>query len=214
MKKTLIVSGGRINKSYADRLIKDNNFTYIIAVDKGLEVLDELDILPSYIIGDFDSVDKELLNKYREKDIEIKELNPEKDYTDTHMGLRQAIEFGSDEIIIIGAIGTRMDHTIANIHVMTEALDKNISCRMCDEYSDITIINKDTEILKSDEYKYLSIIPLTTEVKGVTLEGFKYRLNNRDLRVGESIGISNEQIENKAIIRMKEGKLIVIKSRD
>ena len=212
MNKTLIVSGGNTNKNYINQLIRDNTFTNVIAVDKGLEALGEINILPEYIIGDFDSVDKEILNKYKNRDVEIRELNPEKDYTDTHMAIKLAMELGSDEVVITGAIGTRIDHVIANIHIMKEGLEKNIDCKIIDEYSEIIIINKDTKIEK--ENKYISLIPLTTEVFGVTLEGFKYKLENATLRVGDSIGISNEVISETATIRIGEGILIVIKARE
>ena len=64
------------------------------------------------------------------------------------------------------------------------------------------------------QYKYISLLPLTTKVTGITLKGFKYLLENGTLKIGESIGVSNEQIEEEAIIEVKKGILVVIKSKD
>jgi len=213
MMRTLIVSGGNIEDNILEKFKHD--FNYIIASDKGLEVLDKYNIIPNYIIGDFDSIDKNVLNKYIDnKDIIIKRLNPEKDYTDTHMALKLAIELKSTSITIIGAIGTRLDHTIANIHILKETMDKNIECKIINSRNEIQLINKKTILKLDDKYKYISLIPLTTNVKGVTLKGFKYSLKNAILDIGHSIGVSNEQIEKYAEIDLKGGILILIKSKD
>lgn len=110
--------------------------------------------------------------------------------------------------------GTRLDHTIANVHILKEALENNIKAKIVNENNEIQLINKKTIIKKDDKYKYISIIPLTTEVTGVSLKGMKYSLNNYNLKIGNSLGISNEQIEENAEIELSSGILIIIKSRD
>lgn len=213
--KTLIVTGGQANEKLIRNIINNEKFDNIIASDRGLEIICKCSIKPNYIIGDFDSVCKNTLKEYENNsNIKIIRLNPEKDFTDTHMALKLAIEIKSDEIIIIGATGTRLDHTIANINILKETLDNNIECKLINEKNEIKLIDKKTTIIKDKEFRYVSIIPLTTTVEGVTLTGFKYKLNNAKLKIGESIGISNEQIEDKAMIDIKNGILIVIKSRD
>lgn len=210
--KTLIISGGSVTKKILNKILQQGNFDNIIAADRGLEILNECKITPNYIIGDFDSVNIKLVNKY--PDSKIIKLNPEKDFTDTHMAIKLAIEIKSTEILILGAIGTRIDHTIANIHVLKECLQKGIKCQILDDNNKIFLIEEDTIIKLEDQYKYISLIPLTTQVKGVTLTGFKYSLKNATLKTGESIGISNEQLSNEAKVELKSGILICIKSKD
>lgn len=214
MKETLIIAGANINKEFVEKYIKENSSKHIIAVDKGLECLDSLNIIPTHIIGDFDSVDKDILEKYRDKEIEINTFNSEKDYTDTDLAIQLAIQLGNNNITIIGGIGIRLDHTIANIHILNRALEKDIKCRLIDEHNEIFLINEDTELILDKNYSYISLIPLTNIVKIKNLEGFKYKLNNQILKIGESIGISNEQIQKRALIKISEGLLIVIKSKD
>ena len=214
MIKTLIVSGGNVQKDFFDEIYLKNKFDYIIASDRGLEILDKFDIKPNYIIGDFDSIDRKILNKYINTEVEIKELNPEKDYTDTHMAIKLAKELNSKQITIVGGIGTRIDHTIANIHVIKETLNSNAECKIIDQRNEIQLINKKTILEKDKKYKYVSLIPLTTKVEGVTLKGFKYELFNQTLEIGCSIGVSNEQVEEYAQIDLKKGILILIKSID
>lgn len=215
MAKTLIVSGGSINEFFFRELITENKFDNIIASDKGLEILDKFSIKPSYIIGDFDSINLEILNKYiNDKTIKIIRLKPEKDFTDTHMALKLAIDIKSDSITIVGAIGTRLDHMLANINILIEALEQNIQCKILNENNNISLINKNTIIKKEQKYPYIFLIPLTTTVSGITLKGFKYSLKDAIIKIGESIGVSNEQLEDKAVVEIKQGILIVIKSKD
>lgn len=213
---TIIVSGGNIgNEGLA--LLKEASSIYsnIIAVDKGLEALNKLNIIPNYMIGDWDSIEKDILKKYEiNKKIKMIKLNPEKDYTDTHMALKLAINIGSTNITIIGGTGTRIDHMIGNIHILKEAMEKGISCKIIDENNEIQLINKDVQILKDKKYKYISLIPLTDKVEGITLKGFKYSLTKESLTIGQSLGISNEQIEDIAKIEIDNGILIFVKSKD
>lgn len=215
MKKTIIVTGGKIGNNFINDLFLENKYENIIASDKGLEELDKIAVIPNYIIGDFDSINKDILSKYiQNKEVKIIKLNPEKDYTDTHMALKLAIELKSTDITIIGAIGSRIDHTLSNIHILKETLDNNINCSILNENNKISLINGKTILDLDNNYKYISLLPLTTSVEGITLEGFKYPLLNATLGLGESIGISNEQVEDKAVIYLKKGIIILIQSID
>lgn len=212
--KTLIITGGKINKNFAKKYLKSNKYDIIIAVDKGLETIDYLKLEPQYILGDFDSVNTKILEKYKPQNIKIIKLNPEKDLTDTHSAIDLALEIKSTEITILGAIGTRLDHTMANIHILKQALDKNIKAKIVNEKNEIELIDKEIIIKKDDNYKYVSIIPLTTNVTGITIEGMKYIINDYTLSIGDSLGVSNEQIDKEAKISIKTGILVVIKSKD
>ena len=171
-------------------------------------------MIPDYILGDFDSIDKKVLEKYKTQKIKINELKPEKDFTDTEEAINLAIKLKSSELVIIGAIGTRIDHVLANINVLKIALDNNIKAKIINEHNEIELINNELIIEKNNLYKYISIMPLTTQVEGITITGMKYPLENYTLTIGNSLGVSNEQIEKTAKIKVKDGILIVIKSRD
>lgn len=214
--KTLIVTGGKINSKFLIKTINEKNFDIIVAVDNGLKILNELNIKPNHIVGDFDTINKEILKLYKdEKSIIIHKYNPIKDNTDTDIAIRLAVELRSDEIIILGAIGTRIDHVIANIHVLKYALDKKVDCKIVDENNEIQLINKTTILNKEEIHKkYISLIPLTEKVDNINLRGFKYELKDGILAIGSSLGISNEIIENQAIIEFNNGILIMIISND
>lgn len=214
--KALIVTGGKLEKEFLLKTIKEREFEIIIAVDNGLKILNEININPQHIVGDFDTVKREILEKYKEnKSIKIHEFNPIKDNTDTDIAIRLAIELKSGEITIIGGIGTRIDHVLGNIHVLKYALDSNIKCKIIDENNEIQLINKTTILKKKDiTKKYISLIPLTEKVENINLKGFKYELKNGTLTIGSSLGISNEISKQEAIIEFDNGILIMINSKD
>lgn len=214
--KTLIVTGGNIEKEFLLKTIKEREFETIIAVDNGLKILKEINIKPNHIVGDFDTVKSEILNLYKaDTSVKIHKFNPIKDNTDTDIAIRLAVELKSNEIIILGAIGTRIDHLLGNIHVLKYALDNNIECKIIDENNEIQLINKTTIIKKKEiTKKYISLIPLTEKVENINLKGFKYELENGTLTIGSSLGISNEVIVEEAIIQFNNGILIMINSKD
>lgn len=214
--KTLIIAGGEIDKKFLEKYDKDLLEQNIIAVDKGLEVLNQLKILPNHIVGDFDSVSKEILEYYESNSqITFHPFDSEKDDTDTALAVQLAIALKSTNITIIGALGKRMDHTLANIHILKYALDAKIPCQIIDSHNKIYLIKNSYILYKNTIYgKYVSLIPLTSKVEGITLKGFKYPLVQYSLPVGVSLGISNEMVEEVATIELKKGILVVVESKD
>lgn len=215
--KALIVSGGKTNPSFVLELLKKEEFHKIIAVDNGLAVLDVIDLLPTDIIGDFDTVSPELLQKYKDKNgISIHTYPSKKDATDSQLALELAM-IEADSIVLLGATGTRLDHVLGAIYMLQIPLERGIDCCILDENNSIRLINKPKTIRKKESLgKYVSLLPLTDTVKGITLKGFKYPLENYNMESGKSstIGISNELVNEEGFIDFKEGILILIESRD
>lgn len=219
-KRILIITGGHLSIEFARNYLKNQVFDTVIAVDSGLAYASDLNIELQYIVGDFDSVPKEYLDKYQNKaneddSIKIIKYNPEKDETDTQIAIELGIQLGADEITLLGATGTRLDHLLANVYLLSIALEHNIKAYIVDEYNKLYFINHNTTLRKDQLYgPYLSLIPYTEIVEAVTLEGFKYPLLKRDLCIGASIGISNEVIAEEATIIFQSGILIVTESKD
>ena len=212
---TLIITGGSININFLKKHIEENTYDCIIAVDKGLEIADSINIIPNHIVGDLDSLNHSILPKYDKHDVIFHKYSPEKDYTDTDIAIKLAIDLNSTEITIIGATGTRIDHTLANIHILCNTIKYKIPTKIIDENNIIYLITSKTILQKQNAFgNYISLIPLTTTVKGLCLNGFKYPLYNHDLTIGKSLGISNEITEDTASIDFKDGILIVIESKD
>lgn len=204
--ETLIIAGGEIDEKILEGYCKEPVRYNIIAVDKGLEQLYRLNIIPEHVVGDFDSISKEILEYYQNNpQIIFHKYNPEKDNTDTDIAIQLAIQLQSSNIIILGALGKRMDHAIANIHILKYALDAKIPCQIVDTHNKVYLAKENITLYKNESYgKYISLIPLTTEVEGITLKGFKYPLKDASLAIGKSLGISNEIVEEVATIELKK----------
>lgn len=213
--KYLIVCGGEIDGNFAERLIMSSGFEVIIAADRGMDFLYEHKITPDIIVGDFDSVKNEALSYFKEKGMsDIHALNPEKDDTDSECALQIALDHGADHIIIIGATGTRIDHVLGNISLLGKAMSEGKMAELLDTHNRIRMINNELEIEKNKQYgKYVSIIPVCKNNK-ITLEGFKYPLKDYTFEGFNTLGISNEIVDDIAKITVNEGQYIVIESKD
>lgn len=214
--RVLIITGGLVDIAWTSAwLAEQPAFDFIIAADKGLNYVKELGISVDYILGDYDSVDKDVIDAYRKKNIQVKTYPCEKDYTDTNLAVLRAIDLNPDEIVILGATGTRLDHTMANIFNLKIILDKGIKCSIINENNRIRLINDCLEIKKNEQYgKYVSLLPMTTEVTGITLTGFYYPLKDYTMRHGFSVGISNEIAKEVAFIKVKSGILMIFETKD
>lgn len=216
MKRCLILTGGSVDYPTASDFLKKYSYDVTIAVDGGLTAARELQLKPDFCVGDFDSVSKESREHFRNMTGIVWETHPpEKDETDTELAIHLAISQGAELIHIFGATGTRMDHTLASIGLLQIPLEAGVSCWMIDGHNRITMIDSDTVLKRSEVFgKYLSLIPYTESVTGVTLTGLKYPLQDYTFVQGNSLGISNEIIREEAVITIGQGRMILIESKD
>lgn len=209
MKAIIIASGNSVKIEIFNELYVKNDF--IICADGGLNYLDNLKIIPNLIVGDFDSVDKDLLVKY--KNIETIKFLPEKDFTDTEIAIEEAINYGFKEIVIFGATGTRLDHTMANMMLIERYIKNDIDIKIVDDNNYIQVLNKNITLNKKEGY-YLSIVPITDYIEGITLKGLKYPLNNVKVQRGSTLCVSNEVIDSRAEIQITKGIGLLFLSKD
>ncbi len=199
--KALIFSGGEFT-SFPEYINKDE-YELIIAADSGFLAAIDSGISPHIFIGDFDSVPE-----YEVTAPEIIRLYPVKDMTDTQEAIDVAISRGADKITILGALGGRIDHSLANLHLLKFARDKGVFAEIADVDSYICLAQDFTEISKKDGF-CLSLIPLT-DCAGVSVSGVYYPLSDASMPVGNPYGISNEFTENTAKISVKSGELLIM----
>ena len=216
MKRCLILTGGRLDPAFAGSFLQTEEFNRVIAVDGGLKGAKELGLVPDVIVGDFDSVDPAVLAFYRKMEHIVWEVHqPEKDDTDTELALKRAMAMGAGDIVILGATGGRLDHMLGNIHLLYPCLQKGVHAAIVDPQNRLYMIDGEYHFPAKKMWgKYISFLPLTQEVKGITLKGFKYPLTGRDIEIGTSLCISNELIEEEGVITFEDGVLIVVESHD
>ena len=134
--------------------------------------------------------------------------------TDQILGILHAMEIGAENIYIVGATGTRMDHTMANIGLLKVCCDKGVNAWIEDDHNLITMISEGRQINKIEGYDYISFVPYGGVVTGVTLTGFEYNVQDRTFEIADSLGISNKIVSDDAQIEMEQGYMIVNYSTD
>lgn len=218
MKTCLIVTGGKLDLAFARSFLKNTHIDKIIAVDGGLESVEALGLTPDYIVGDFDTVKQEVLERFRQMPFIVWEQHkPEKNETDTELARSRALTLGCGRIIFLGATGGRIDHLLGNLHALYACLEHGIEAWIVDRQNRICLLDEGKTFYRDAVFgKYISFMPYTEEVRGITLRGFKYPLNQKDIRRGQEVGlcVSNELAEEQAQITFDDGILICVESRD
>lgn len=215
MKRSIVFTGGNIDLEFV-RKQEISGSDKIICADRGLETVHCLGLVPDVLVGDFDSVDPEILAFYEgREEVHIMRYRPEKDDTDTELALHMAMEQKPDEILVFGAFGTRLDHTLANIGLLSQALGRGIPTYLCDSHNKICMIKDRYCILRERAFgDYITLLPFGGNAGGVTLRGFRYPLTDAVMYAGSSLGVSNELTGEQGVIEVKTGKLLVMESRD
>lgn len=210
-KRVVIFAGGELSTDYFDLLDEED---FIIGADRGALFLISHGYTPDIAVGDFDSVPPEALQEIQSKSKETITCDAvDKDLTDSELALDIAMNQQPDSIMLFGVTGSRIDHSLASIQMMTRALQRQINCYLIDSNNYVTLTGSQT-IIQDMGYTYVSLLPLTPEVTGITLEGFQYPLTNATLKLGQSLGVSNKLISPSGVVTIRSGLLLIIQSRD
>ena len=206
MRRCVIVGGADINNYdfIRGKLCADD---FVIFCDSGLKHMENLQVEPSLIVGDFDSHENPHL------DVETIVLPCEKDDTDTVYAVKEAISRGFNNFLLIGVVGARLDHTLGNVSILLylDSLGKK-GC-IIDDYSEMEIIS-DKPVSISDRYSFFSLLNITGCAKGITITGAKYPLVDGEITCEYQYGVSNEVLPGQtAVVSIKEGKLLLIMDR-
>lgn len=210
----LIVSGG--TEPSKELLLKyKNKASFIIGVDKGCNVLYKYNITPNLIVGDFDSGDLKVVEYFKNTGIEVRKYSIHKDYTDTHLAYNIAKELGDvKKIYLLGATGTRFDHSLGNLGLFLNSLEDEIYLEIVDDNNIMFIVDKKTTI-KNRKNKVLSFHGLSDEVKNFTIKNAKYELERYNLKLLEPRAICNEFLDGEDVqIDFDSGKILVMLTND
>jgi len=193
----------RGNKDFYLDFIK-NHKGDIYCADGGANICYELDLIPKEIYGDLDSIRNEVKEFYQEKNVKFIKFKVEKDYTDSELVLNE-IKNKYDVIYCIAGLGGSIDHELTNINLLAQ-------------YNNLIFISEKEKIFKVDsDYEFnniidtkVSFIIFSDEVKSLSLKGFKYNIENLDIKKGEARCISNIIVKNKANLSIKSGSLLCV----
>lgn len=188
-----------------------------VGVDKGISTLLAKGITPDVVFGDFDSVNQVDLAFINGLSSNRFQYPSEKDDTDLGLAVQWSLEQQPDFLYIFGNTGGRMDHTMGGIHLLLDEkmLKSQTKIHIIDRCNKISaVLPGSYEMKRNPLYTYISFFSMSAEVKGITLTGFKYPLENKDISLGSTLCISNELISESGTFSFKSGILLVIRSTD
>jgi thiamine pyrophosphokinase len=151
-----------------------------------------------------------MLEYFKERGSRIIRFPEGKNKTDTQLALEYAFGTVPDEIYVFGALGTRIDHTLANVSLLALGVKKGIQIKLIDEWCETFIVNREC-IIEGEPGQTVSLLPLSDTVTGITIEGFEYPLNDGTMEIGIPYGVSNRLIAARGVISVKTGHLLVIR---
>lgn len=181
---------------------------YTLCADGGAESVLQQGLLPDALLGDMDSIRPEDLSFLKKQGVTIYTHPARKDDTDMALAVRLLAEEGATHIRLLGATGTRMDHTLANLLLLPRWLEKGIRLSIVDAHNEITALQTETVTKKGD---YLSVIPLDESIV-VSLSGVSYPLDTHEILRGSTLGVSNEIVDDTAEVILHRGRGLLVQS--
>ena len=204
MRRCVIIGGAGIERYDIVRArLRDDD--YFVFCDSGLRHAEGLGASPDLIVGDFDS------HENPHMDVETIVLPREKDDTDTFFAAKEMLSHGFEEFLLVGVIGARLDHTLANLSILLMLDTAGKTAKAVDDYSEMEIVSSGPAFIE-DTYSFFSLMNITGEAEGVTIENAKYPLENAAIECDYQYAVSNEVLPGKvARVSVAKGRLLLIK---
>lgn len=212
---TIGIVGSGPEEALADLKAYDADVDLWIGADKGNLYLMRSGLAIQCAVGDFDSVSSVELEQIKNRAAEIYKMPREKDETDLELALRKAFEMRPKTILMFGVTAGRKDHEIINIQLLYRILEAGCIGKIIDRQNEIQLTSPGTyKVLHDPHYPYVSFIPFTERVDGISLEGFYYPLKDANISWGSTLCISNKLTSESGTFSYRRGILLLIKSRD
>ncbi len=224
-KKAFIYTGGTVYDTYV--LEKPKKGDLLIAADAGYLTARRMGLTPDILVGDLDTLGE--LPEMPDT-VEVIRLPEEKDLTDTQYAVGLALERGATELVIIGGLEGRLDHTLSLLAILEELWERGeiqyglfgrkktqgtrVPAVITNGKNRVRFFRSSGTILPGGDYRYFSLIAADKTVSGITLEGCKYPLQNAKLHRRRQWAVSNEVVGNCALIEVRRGGVWVVESRD
>lgn len=204
-----------IAHSNIDWISKDTlkDYSVLIGVDRGAYALLNKGMVPDVAIGDFDSVSEAEMEEIRTKIANVRQYPSDKDQTDLELALMYAFSLDPAEIALFGVTGGRLDHSLAALHLLETMHEHNVLGSIFDAQNRVTLVSGKYQIVKQNQFRYLSILPLSAEII-ISIVGCQYPLDHRMMKKGTTLGVSNVITSEVAEITIHQGVAFCISSRD
>lgn len=185
----------------------------LIAADRGAHYCLKAGLVPRFVVGDMDSLDSAELDEFVRQGSAVRRHRVDKDETDAQLAVDIALTTAPESICLLGATGDRLDHSLANLQLLLRIARQGVAARLITALGDEFLLVGDQVVLEGCAGRTVSILPFAGRAAGVTLEGFRYGLVEAGLEPWEPCGISNVVVEERAVVRVAAGWLLVMLMR-
>ena len=212
-KRIVVLAGSRIEDlEWLRRELAAAAPDAVLCADGGARYARLVGVVPDLIVGDLDSLAEELQCSFRAEGISMAGYPARKDETDTQLALERALAMGAGEILVFGALGNRLDHTLANIGLLLLGRNRGAAVVLRDESCDVFAVTGEA-VIRGEAGQTVSVFPLGGDAAGIDLTGFEYPLVGAAMTLSRPYGISNRLAATTGRIKVGEGSLLVIHYR-
>ena len=205
--RAFVFGAGEIYSADIEEKVQDGDL--VVCADKGYHNAKAIGAHVNVLVGDFDSIDR-----IPDDVNEIVRVPAKKDLTDLQLAVKEAVDRGANDIIIMASTNGRLDHTLSLVCILEDLWDKKIPAHIVNGQNRIRFLRDSGVIIVRSAYKYFSVVALDKKVKGVTINGGEYPLIKKEINRAFQYAVSNEINKNCALIEIKRGSVLVIESRD
>lgn len=210
MRAVIFVNGIIPDLSTVQRWVREGDD--LIAADGGAHHAVAMGLRPRVVVGDLDSLAPELAEELAAQGVELEKHPPAKSKTDLELAIERAIRDGAQEIYLLGALGGRLDQSLANVLLMAQQ-DWPATIHLVDASEIATVIHGgESMTLEATPGSTVSLLPLSATVTGITYTGMLYPLDNATIPLGSTRGVSNEVVSHPATVSIKTGIALVIQT--
>jgi thiamine pyrophosphokinase len=207
--RAIIIAGGQTGDQDWQRLVREGD--WIIGANGGAARALDWGLLPDLVIGDMDSLPEEARAVLAAEGCRFIEHPRAKDETDLELALVHAVQEGAREIVVLGALGGRLDHALANILLLALPSLAGVPVRIAEGDQQALLVRGGEAVeLEGAAGDLVSLVPLGGDARDVTTRGLAWALTGDTLRFGSSRGVSNEMTLSKAGIQVGEGQLLIV----
>ncbi len=210
--RAIIIAGGKAQNEAWQRWVRGGD--WIIGADGGAAQALAWGLAPDLVIGDMDSLPEQARAILERQGCRLIEHPRAKDETDLELALAHAVQEGAQEIVVLGALGGRLDHLLANVLLLALPSLAGVPVRIV-EGDQQALLLRGGEAVEMDgaEGDLVSLIPLGGDACGVSTRGLVWGLDGDTLEFGSSRGVSNEMASGRFRVEVGEGLLLVVHSQ-
>ncbi len=206
MTTAIVVAGGETPPDTVRSMLPPD--AYVVAADSGLDHALALGLSPDAVVGDMDSVSRAALDALDER-IEVQVHPVDKDASDLELALRVALDFGADELIVVGGHGGRLDHLLANVGLLASEDLADVAVRWL-AGRDLVVPVRDAVTIEGRARAMVSLLSVGGPARGVRTEGLRWELDDEDLDPTSTRTISNEFLGTEATVSVRSGAVLVV----